>query len=98
LSTSVDYWSIGAVYHTSTKSDAGAPIGTAGFKELAALAPAAMPVIAIGGIDTSNVADILRAGAVGVAVVNAIFGSMDVETAASNLRTTVDEALQSSDP
>jgi thiamine-phosphate pyrophosphorylase len=93
LGADVDYWSLGSIYHTNTKGNAGEPIGIAGFKRLAALAPADMPVIAIGGIDRSNVGDVLGAGAQGVAVVSAIFGSADVERKARELRAIIDETL-----
>jgi len=93
LAADVDYWSLGAIYHTDTKRDAGIPIGTEGFRRLAAKAPAGMPVIAIGGIDFSNVADVIRAGAHGVAVVSAIFGSPDVEANAGRLRAVIEGTL-----
>ena len=32
LSADVDYWSLGSIFHTDTKRDAGAPIGTEGFR------------------------------------------------------------------
>lgn len=96
LAADVDYWSIGAIYHTDTKRDAGTPIGTEGFRRLAALAPDSMPVIAIGGIDASNVADILRVGALGVAVVNALFGSSEIEKNAREMRAIIDGIIGSS--
>ena len=92
----VDYWSFGSIYHTDTKRDAGTPIGTDGFQRLSALAPAGMPVIAIGGIDSSNVGDVVRAGAHGVAVVSAVFGSPTVEKNARDLRAIIDGALNDS--
>jgi thiamine-phosphate pyrophosphorylase len=52
-----------------------------------------MPVIAIGGIKRSNIEDVLRAGARGVAVVSALFGSPDAETNARELRAIIDEVL-----
>lgn len=88
-----DYWSVGAIYATSTKPDAGAPIGPDGFRRLARLAPPGMPVIAIGGISTANAPEILAAGAVGVAVSSAVFLAADVRQAARLLREAVDAAL-----
>jgi thiamine-phosphate pyrophosphorylase len=96
LAVEVDYWSLGSIYHTGTKRDAGTPIGTDGFKRLSALAPVGMPVIAIGGIDRSNIGDVLHAGAHGVAVVSAIFGSPEVEKNARDLRSIIDEVLPAS--
>jgi thiamine-phosphate pyrophosphorylase len=89
----VDYWSIGSIYATTTKPDAGAPIGAEGFRRLASLAPSGMPVIAIGGIGANNAGEIIRAGAVGVAVSSAVFGVGDVREAARRLRDAVDDAL-----
>ena len=91
LEVDVDYWSIGSIYATASKSDAGAAIGIAGFKKLARLAPAGMPVIAIGGIDASNTRLVLEAGAHGVAVIRAVFGATDVERSTRKLRDIVDE-------
>ncbi len=95
LSQSADYWSIGSVYATGSKTDAGRPIGTAGFERLRARAPEGMPVIGIGGINASNAAAVIRSGARGVAVISAVFGVADVERAARALRRAVDDALGS---
>ena len=54
---------------TPSKEDADPPIGLEGLREIAAAV--ATPVVAIGGIDASNAADCIRAGAVGVAVIRA---------------------------
>ncbi len=93
LRAEVDYWSIGSIYATSTKPDAGAPIGATGFQRLAALAPEGMRVIAIGGITAVNAAEVIAAGAQGIAVSAAVFSQPDVEAAARSLRRVVDAAL-----
>lgn len=87
----LDYWSIGSVYRTSTKIDAGDPIGVDGFRVLAQLAPPSIPCIAIGGITAENARAIVQAGARGVAVSAALFSAGDIETAARRLRAAVDE-------
>jgi thiamine-phosphate pyrophosphorylase len=89
----VDYWSIGSIYATRTKPDAGPPIGTDGFRMLAAHAPPQIPVIAIGGITPENAGEILAAGAHGVAVSAAVFAAGNVEHAARALRDAVDAGL-----
>ncbi len=89
----VDYWSVGAVYATTTKPDAGPPIGTAGFRALAALAPSGLPVIAIGGVSAASAAEMVAAGAHGIAVSAAVFAAADIQAAAQALRRAVDEAL-----
>jgi thiamine-phosphate diphosphorylase len=92
-SMGADYWSLGSVYATGSKPDAGAPIGVAGFTRLAALAPAGTPCVAIGGITAERVAEVCAAGAHGVAVIGAVFGGSDVERAARRLRDALDVAL-----
>jgi thiamine-phosphate diphosphorylase len=81
-----DYWSIGPVYGTGSKSDAGAPLGPDGLSRLAALAPAGMPVLGIGGITADNAGPVLRAGAMGVAVIGAVWTASDPTAAARALR------------
>ncbi len=93
LRSDVDYWSIGCIYHTGTKPDAGMPIGVTGFRSLRERAPAGLPVIAIGGIGVDNAAEVLNAGAQGVAVSHAVFGVRDVRRAAAELRDAIDAAL-----
>lgn len=88
----VDYWSIGPVFRTASKPDAGAPIGVDGWRTLAAQAPRAMPVVAIGGIDASNADTVIRAGAAGVAIISAIFAAPDIRRAAQAIRDAVDAA------
>lgn len=92
LGADVDYWSIGPFAATSTKSDAGQALGASGFERIVSMAPMGMPVIAIGGLHAGNVADAMRAGAQGIAVVNAVFGHRDVQTATRKLREAIDEA------
>ena len=82
----VGAWYIGAgpVWATPTKPDADPPIGPEGLAAICAAVK--IPVVAIGGIDTSNAADCVAVGATGVAVVRAAG-----DTRA--LRTAIDEAL-----
>jgi thiamine-phosphate pyrophosphorylase len=63
-----DYLGAGPVWRTRVKPDASA-FGLDGLREITAAVEA--PVIAIGGIDESNAALCLEAGAAGVAVVRA---------------------------
>jgi thiamine-phosphate pyrophosphorylase len=64
------YIGAGPVWATPSKPDAGPPLGLDG---LAAICDAvATPVVAIGGVDASNAAECIRAGAAGVAVIRAV--------------------------
>jgi len=87
LATDADYVGIGPVYATDSKYDAGAAIGTERLAEL--IACTRRPAVAIGGIDASNAAAAVAAGATGVAVIRAIFGATDPEQAARSLRAAI---------
>jgi thiamine-phosphate pyrophosphorylase len=63
-----DYIGVGAVFGTGSKRDA-ALIGLAGLRETAAAS--ALPSIAIGGITTENLPDVMRCGVDGVSVISA---------------------------
>jgi len=83
LDADADYLGVGPVWETPSKGDADPSIGLEGLRAICAAVD--VPVIAIGGIDASNAADCIRAGAAGVAVIRA---ATDPE-----LRRVVDEAL-----
>jgi thiamine-phosphate pyrophosphorylase len=77
-----DYIAVGPVHATPTKE--GRPAVGLELVRYAA-ANATLPWFAIGGIDVSNVRDVVEAGATRVAVVRAIFDSDDPERAAREL-------------
>lgn len=79
-SDGADYVGTGSVYATSSKPDAGEPIGLPGLQ--AVVEATDLPVVAIGGISASNAAPCLAAGACGVAVISAVIGAQDPEAAA----------------
>jgi thiamine-phosphate pyrophosphorylase len=84
-----DYWSVGPCFDTPTKHDAGAPLGPDGLAALGRLAPEGVPVIGIGGITANNARLVIEAGAIGVAVVGAVIGTSNPETAARALRQSI---------
>jgi thiamine-phosphate diphosphorylase len=88
-----DYLGVGPVYGTSTKPDAGEAIGLVTLGRRAH--HAGIPVVGIGGIDGSNAAAVIEAGAEGVAVVSAILKSDDPRHAAAALAAVVSEARAS---
>ena len=69
----------------STGSHPGAATGGVELVEVVA-EEASVPILAIGGIDLDNVASVIRAGASGVALISAISGSLDPESAANSLK------------
>lgn len=65
-----------------------------GYDGLTAVTSAtSLPTVAIGGIKAAHAADIIRAGADGIAVVSAICGQADPAAATAKLKTLVDAAL-----
>ena len=79
-----DYIGASPVFATSTKTDAGDPIGPDGLAAIAQIS--CVPVVGISGINAVNAAQVINAGAAGVAVVSAIISAKDVEAAARELR------------
>lgn len=78
----VDYIGVGAIYATPTKIDAE----LAGLDLLRAVRRRVnRPLVAIGGIDAGNAAEVFAAGADSVAVVRAVFGEPDVTEATRKL-------------
>lgn len=77
------YIGAGPVWATPSKPDADPPIGLDGLQEICMSVD--VPVVAIGGVDASNAAACIRAGAAGVAAIRA---ATDPE-----LRAAVDAAL-----
>ena len=78
-----DYLGVGPVFATGTKADAQAPVGLAMLKELKKAVR--IPCVAIGGIKQENVAEVIRTGADGAAVITAVVGAEDVRAAADRL-------------
>lgn len=93
IADGADYLGVGAVFATGTKADAGKPIGLAGLQQIARVST--IPVVGIAGINAENAASVIRAGASGVAVVSAVMQAEDVENAARQLRSIVEQARQS---
>jgi thiamine-phosphate pyrophosphorylase len=86
----VDYLGIGSVYATSSKSDAGKPIGIDGLHRLAGATT--LPVAAVGGIDLSTLSEVRAAGAAMAAVISAIADADRPERAARALTSRWNEA------
>jgi thiamine-phosphate pyrophosphorylase len=77
-----DYVGIGPVAATSSKADAGTAIGIAEFKRLASRV--AVPAVGVGGITPEISAQLMAAGAAGVAVMSGIFSVSDPGKASSS--------------
>ena len=88
-----DYVGVGPIFATATKPDAGAPVG---IDRLAGIVGAvSIPVVAIGGINLENVAEVIGTGAAGAAVVSAVVSAEDMASAARALKRRIVEARRS---
>lgn len=93
----VDYVGVGGVFSSFSKDNPSPPIGLAGLARLSGLLRARradIPIVAIAGIDPGNAADIIAAGADGIAVISALAKAIDPAAAARQLRALVDSALK----
>ena len=87
----VDYVAVGAVFPTTTVGKgARQAIGTDGVRRARELTT--LPLVAIGGIKESNVADVVEAGADCVAVISAVTMAHDPEAAARRLVDAIETA------
>jgi thiamine-phosphate pyrophosphorylase len=96
----IDYVGSGGVYVTLSKQQKNAPIGPEGLKRIIAVLhnraqkeKKELPVCGIAGIDASNAAAVIGAGAGGVAVISALSLASDPTRAARGLRQIVDAML-----
>ena len=84
-----NYIGLGPMKPTTTKLDTEPVVGPIGVREVRRHVK--LPIVAIGGIKQEDVAEIIRSGANAVAIISAIVGSDDVEAAARNIRSIVDQ-------
>lgn len=86
-----DYLGVGAVFSTSTKSDASVlPRET--LRDICAAVD--VPVVAIGGISKKNMAGLAGLGVDGVALVSAIFAAKNIEEECRQLHMLVERMVQ----
>lgn len=86
-----DYLGVGAVFSTSTKSDAK-NVSHETLKEICKAVR--IPVVAIGGITRDNVKELIGCGADGIAVISAVFAQQDIESAARELKKCSEEMVK----
>ncbi len=79
-----DYLGVGPVYATSTKPDAGEPLGLDFLDYCVKNIP--LPSVAIGGIKLSNVSEIAARGARAAAIVSEITGAENIAGMAKKLK------------
>ncbi len=92
----LNYVAIGGVYGTTSKDNTSPPIGISGLRGIVEIIRARQPkfpICAIAGINSDNAAEVIAAGADGVALISALSLAPDPAAAAQNLRALVDGAL-----
>ena len=82
-SQGVDYIVLGPIYETPTKQMFGPPLGIQTLEK--ACRSVRIPIIGIGGVTAARVREMRCAGAFGVAVITAVLGAVNVESAAREL-------------
>jgi thiamine-phosphate pyrophosphorylase len=93
----LDYVCIGGVFVTLSKNNTEPPIGLDGLRGIITAIRVRVPgypVGAIAGINAGNAAEVIIAGADGVAVISALSRADDPAAATRNLRAIVDKALR----
>ena len=85
------YLGVGPVFGTGSKPDAGSAIGLDVLRHRVAIA--GIPVVGIGGIQADNAAQVIAAGAVGIAVVGAVLRAGDPASATRALAEAVHAAV-----
>ena len=86
-----DYLLAGSIYETASHPTA-MPQGPALIR---ALRSCQLPVLAIGGVDESNVGECMSAGAHGVAVIRAVWQAADAAAAVTTLLQRIEESVVS---
>lgn len=92
----VDYLGVSPIFPTPTKTDTEGAWGLDGLAEVRRMSRHRL--VAIGGLNATNAADAIRAGADAVAVVSAICAAADPRRAAKELAAVVDAALADREP
>jgi len=87
-----DYLGVSPIFATPTKTDTAPPLGLEGLKAIRRAV--AIPLVAIGGLNSSNAAAAIRSGADGIAVVSAIVSAEDPGQAARDLKRAIARARQ----
>lgn len=84
-----DFVTLGPVYFTPSKRGYGEPLGPEALRT--AGAALSIPVFALGGIKQDNIAEVMAAGAGGIALISAIIAAPDPQAAAASLQQTIRE-------
>jgi thiamine-phosphate pyrophosphorylase len=78
-----DFITIGPIFDTPSKTKLGNPVGINILKELKC--ELTIPFYALGGVKGGNIAQVINAGATGVAMISAIMAAEDIKKASSKV-------------
>ncbi|MCG8345893.1 MAG: thiamine phosphate synthase [Chlorobiales bacterium] len=81
------YAGLGHIFPTVSKKKSSEPVGLKRIREISAFLT--VPILAIGGIGTDNVCEVISAGADGIAVISAVSEAADPVKAAAELLKTM---------
>ncbi|MEI6137492.1 MAG: thiamine phosphate synthase [Chloroflexota bacterium] len=87
----VDYIGVGPIYGTQSKANPAPAMGLDTLARICADSP--VPVVAIGSITPERIAEVIAAGAYGVAVLSAVVSADDPIAATARCRAALDAAL-----
>lgn len=87
-----DYIGLGAIYASETKKNHSPVIGLDGLRLIRNAN--SLPIVATSGITARNAADVIAAGADGVAVVSALFAATNIEQAAREMASSINVGMQ----
>jgi len=77
----IDYIAIGPVFATDTKESSDPAVGLKTITAVKSKISGSRPLVAIGGINSTNLRDVLRAGADSIAMIGALISEPDAITA-----------------
>jgi thiamine-phosphate pyrophosphorylase len=85
-----DFITFGPTYYTPSKAQYGEPVGVDSLRQVCA--KVGLPVFALGGVGSSNIEQVVSAGAAGAAMISAVLAAPDPEAAASRISGALHEA------
>ena len=92
----VDFVVLGPIFETPSKARFGPPLTTAILRQ--ARATTSLPILAIGGINSMRISEVMAVGADGVSVISAVMAAPDPAAAASELLAAVVRARTQGTP
>lgn len=87
-----DYIALGSIFPSQTKKDAKV-VGLECLRQVRQ--EISIPIVAIGGIDKENIAEVITAGANAIAVISAVITKGDIEAATRQLVNAIEEKTKS---